>query len=517
VKPSLPRVLVEGWAAGRIGDLLALVAGAMLPLAFAPYHLFPLAVISPALLFAGWLPSTPRQAFRRGGLYGIGMFGVGVSWIFVSIHEFGSASVPLAVLLTSLFVVTLALFPALLGYLSMLLLARLRRHRGALTPALLVVLPALWTLFEWWRGWFLSGFPWLNLGTSQIGTPLAGLAPLLGEYGVSWAAVLSAGLVVMAGLRPRRAGRYMMLLVVLWGGAWLLGQVEWTRPKGAPLEVALLQGNVPQEIKWLPEQLGPNLELYSSLTAKHWDSDLVVWPETAITAFYYQLKDGFVRALQQAAEEHGTDLLVGIPVTDPETGNYYNAVMSVGSSPGFYRKHHLVPFGDYVPFEEELRGLIAFFDLPMSSFSPGAARQPMLRAAGHPVGVSICYEDAFGSEVIRTLPEAELLVNVSNDAWWGDSLGPHQHLQVASMRALETGRPLLRATNTGITALVDHHGHIRATAPQFEVAVLTGVVQPREGATPYVRWGNLPIVVLLATMLAALFLRYAVSSHEGIG
>ncbi len=499
-----PGVLAAGWR----GDLIALVAGALLPLAFAPYHLFPVAVLSPALLFAVLLTLTPAQGFRRGWLFGLGMFGVGVSWIFVSIHEFGSASVPLAVLLTLLFVSFMALYPALLGFIAAYTVNWWRSTKGAVPVVeLLVVLPALWTLFEWWRGWFLSGFPWLNLGVSQIGTPLAGLAPLLGEYGVSWAAAFSAGLVVLAVFRSGSRWRYLVVLFALWAGAALAGQIEWTQPKGKPLKVALLQGNVPQEIKWLPEQLRPNLELYTGLTAQHWDSDLIVWPETAVTAFYYQLRDGFISHLQRAAQEHNTDLLVGLPITDQDTGRYYNAMMSLGSSQGFYRKYHLVPFGDFVPFEEQLRGLIAFFDLPMSSFSPGSPDQPLLEAAGHKIGISICYEDAFGAEVIRTLPEADLLVNVSNDAWWGDSFGPHQHLQIASMRALEGGRPLVRATNTGITAIIDYRGRITSTAPQFEVAALTGVIQPRQGATPYVRWGNLPIVVLMAGMLGMIFLR----------
>ena len=449
---------------------------------------------------------TPAQAFWRGWLFGAGMFGVGVSWIYVSIHEFGSAAVPLALFLTLSFVSFLALYPALLGYISIRLLAHFRRSRSVLAIELLVILPALWTLFEWWRGWFLSGFPWLNLGVSQINAPLAGVAPVLGEYGVSWAAAFSAGLLALMVLRRSHLWHWLSLFVALWTGTWLLAQIEWTQPRGKPVKVALLQGNVPQEIKWLPEQLQPNLELYTGLTVQHWDSDLIVWPETAITSYYYQLKDNFISYLQQAAHSHNTDLLVGLPITSSSGSNYYNAIMSLGSSQGFYRKHHLVPFGDFVPFEKQLRGLISFFDLPMSSFSAGPAEQPLLQAAGHPIGLSICYEDAFGSEIIRTLPEAELLVNVSNDAWWGDSFGPHQHLQVASMRALESGRPLLRATNTGITALVDYQGRIRSTVPQFEVAVLTGTVQPRQGSTPYVRWGNLLVVMLMLATLGIILL-----------
>ncbi len=495
--------------AGRAGDLAALLAGALLPFAFAPYHLYPLAILSPTILFMAWLSLSPAQAFWRGWLYGLGMFGVGVSWIFVSINRYGAASIPLALALTFLFITVMALYVGLLGYVAVRI-SRWWRDGGAGFPwmDLLLLYPALWVLFEWWRGWFLSGFPWLNLGTSQLGAPLDGLAPIAGVYGVSWAAAFSAGLSASLLLRPRRWARWMALFVALWAGVWLLGKAEWTRPAGKPLKVALLQGNVPQEIKWLPEQLRPNLELYTGLTARNWDADLIIWPETAITAFYHQLKEGFIEPLHSMARRHRADILAGLPLLDEKNGHYYNAVMSIGTQEAFYRKHHLVPFGDFVPFEEQLRGLIAFFDLPMSSFSPGPAVQPLLEVAGHPVGISICYEDAFGAEVIRTLPEAELLVNVSNDAWWGDSFGPHQHLQIAAMRAREGGRPLLRSTNTGITALVDHRGRIVSTAPQFQVATLRGEVQPRQGATPYVRWGNLPVVLLMAGMVAgAIFLR----------
>ncbi len=500
---ALREHLFRRLGAGKTGDLVALLAGALLPFAFAPYHLYPLAILSPAILFASWMSLSPARAFWRGWLYGLGMFGVGVSWIFVSINRYGAASVPLALGLTFLFIAVMALYMALLGYVAVRCFRRVREAES-LPPVVapLVIFPALWVLFEWWRGWFLSGFPWLNLGTSQLQAPLDGLAPVAGVYGVSWAVALSAGLLVAVAWAPGRKRLWLSMFAMLWAGVWLLGKVEWTRPSGEPLEVVLLQGNVSQDIKWLPEQLQPNLELYTGLTAQHWGADLIVWPETAITAFYHQLKEGFIEPLHRVAREHGTDLLAGLPLLDEESGRYYNAVMSIGRQEAFYRKHHLVPFGDFVPFEEHLRGLIAFFDLPMSSFSAGPPRQPPLKVAGRLVGISICYEDAFGAEVIRVLPDAELLVNVSNDAWWGDSFGPHQHLQIAAMRAREGGRPLLRSTNTGITALVDHRGRIVAVAPQFRVAALEGEVQPRQGATPYVRWGNTPVILLMAGLVA---------------
>ncbi|MCL5801904.1 MAG: apolipoprotein N-acyltransferase [Gammaproteobacteria bacterium] len=502
--------LTAGWR----GDLLALFAGALLPLAFAPFHLFPLAVIAPALLYLTWLDTsdvqgctnvaggrtpgaTPKRGFRRGWLFGLGMFGVGVSWVYVAIHVFGEASILLAGFLTGLFVALLSLFPALLGY----TVTRFYAQR-TLAVKLLLIFPAAWVLFEWLRGWVLSGFPWLNLGYSQISAPLAGLAPILGVYGVSWAVALSAGLLLYAITAPKpRLGRALVVLVLLWGGSALLTPIAWTQPHGKPLRVSLIQGNIPQEIKWQPEQRRRTLDLYAQLTAQRWGDDLIVWPEAAITMFYHEVADNYLAQLAATARRHNTDLILGLSVEDPDTGRYYNSMMSLGRSEGFYFKQHLVPFGDYVPYADWLRGLIKFFDLPMSGYSPGPPHQPLLQAAGHKIAGTICYEDAFGEEVIRQLPEASVLVNLTNNAWYGDSFAPPQHLQMSRMRALETGRPLLRATTNGISAIVDHKGKVTAASPQFKTYVLSGTMQPMQGVTPYVYWGNIP--VLLGLVLIA--------------
>ncbi len=482
-----------GWR----GDLLALLAGAALPLAFAPLAWFPLAPVSAALLFIAWLNVTPCRALLRGYLFGLGLFGVGVSWVYVAIHVFGHAGVLLAGFLTALFVAVLALFPALLGYFVT------RFFPGTDNKKILLVFPAAWTLFEWLRGWMFTGFPWLNIGYSQIDTPLAGLAPVLGVYGVSWMTAFSAALLVVL-LRADKTIKLRALaaFVLLWGGSALLGRMEWTQPLGAPLRVSLVQGNIPQDIKWHPEQRQFTLDLYADLTRQRWGDDIIVWPEAALTVFYHEVADSYLARLGAGARAQGTDLLIGLSVADLETRRYYNSMMSVGTNEGFYFKRHLVPFGDYVPFEEWLRGLIRFFDLPMSGYSPGPKQQALLEAAGYKVSVSICYEDIFGEEIIESLPEAALLVNGTNNAWYGDSFAPHQALQMSRMRALETGRYMLRATTNGISAIIDDKGKIRARSPQFETYVVTGNAQPRQGATPYVGWGNYPV-------LAALLLAFA--------
>ncbi|HHH48513.1 MAG TPA: apolipoprotein N-acyltransferase [Gammaproteobacteria bacterium] len=484
--------------------LVALLAGLALPFAFAPFGLFPLAIVSPAILFWLWRQMSARQAFFSGYLFGVGYFGLGASWVAVSMYRFGGMGVALSLLSTVLFVLVLAAFPALVGWLY-------RRYFPGFSSSLrlLLVLPALWGLLEWTRGWILTGFPWLALGYSQTDSPLAGVAPLLGVYSIGWLLTLSAGLLVLAWQLPGR--RWLPLVSLL--GIWLLGsglsQVEWSAPAGAPLRASLIQGNVPQNLKWLPEQRQPTIDLYTRLSRQHWaDSDIVIWPETALPAYYHQA-ERFLQGLAAEAARHGSNLMLGLPVrpaSAPDT--YYNSVVAVTDPPQIYSKHHLVPFGEYIPLKWLLGNLLDILQVPMADFSRGAAVQPPLEVAGQKIAVSICYEDAFGEEVIRALPAATLLVNVSNDAWFGDSLAPHQHLQMARMRSLETARPMFRATNNGISALIDHRGRVTARSPQFEVFVLSGSLQPRSGATPYVLGGNYPLLaLLLSSLLLAVFLQ----------
>lgn len=485
---------------GRLGDWLSIVAGGILPLAFAPFNFFPAAVVAPSLLFSLWLDVPPRQALRRGYLFGLGMFGLGVNWVFVSMYEFGGVGLPLSLFLTISLVAFLALFPAILGY----LLARFFHYTGRLALALRlgIVFPAGWVIFEWIRGWFLTGFPWLNLGYSQLASPLAGLAPLAGVYGVSLAVVLSAGWLVLLVLSEdhRRRASWGIALLALWTVAGGLHALSWTQPAGLPLRATLLQGDIPQDIKWLWDMRDPSIDLYAKLTREHWDSQLIVWPESALPEMYDEAKD-FLDGLGKEARMHNSDLLIGVLYEDATTGRYYNSVVSVGSRRKFYHKHHLVPFTEYLPMKGLLGGIVDFMHVPMSDFSAGPAVQAPLAVAGEQAGISICYEDAFGEEVIRELPTATLLVNVSNDAWFGHSVAPQQHLQIARMRAVETGRPLLRATNTGVTAIVDAKGRVLNVAPQYKVTALTGRIQPMRGTTPYVRFGNILVVGVSIGML----------------
>ena len=474
------------------------VLGALMVLAFAPFSLGQLAIIDLAALFyllrhAG----TPRTAAGLGYAFGLGLLGFGVFWLRISINQFGGIQLPLGLLFTLLFILVVALFFAFTGWLAF----RLGRGRSEQVFMLLVA-PLAWLASELLRAYLFTGFPWLSLGYSQIDLPLAGFAPLLGVFGVGALAALSAGLLLLW-----RRGWSLPLLLVLWGGGYGLSLVEWTAPLGDPVPVALVQGNVRQMDKWRPSMFEPTLQRYQRLSDQADRARVVIWPETAIPAFDDRIEDAVLRPLEEKLRGQGRDLLTGIVARHPD-GRYFNAMLSFGvSGRHAYYKRHLVPFGEYLPLAPLLGPVLDFLHIPMSDFSPGGGPARPVKLAGHWVGVDICYEDAFGNEVAAALPRAAFLVNASNDAWFGDSLAPHQHLQIARMRALETGRYLLRTTNTGISAVIGPGGRILKQAPQFQQVVLQGSIVPMQGMTPYVRWRDAPLVVLALVLSALLLLR----------
>lgn len=476
-----------------------LLAGAAMPLAFAPLSLFPLGFFLPAWLFLAWARVTPGRAFVYGWSFGLGMFVHGVYWVYHSMHVFGHMPLPLAMLFTVLLAAYFALFPAVVGW------AVNRWLPFSLVPRVVLAYPVVWVLAEWVRGWLFTGFPWLNLGYSQTDTVLAGYAPLVGVYGVSWLVALTAGLcvwlLVAAGstrLRP------IGIMAALWLCGWLAGQLQWTQVEGGPLRVSLVQGNIAQATKWHPARQQEIIASYVQQTSRHWDSDLIIWPETAVPAFYRSVDASMLRELEHTALQTRTDLLLGLPVLADNREDYYNSMVSVGSERAFYFKRHLVPFGEFIPLKSWLKDMLDILKVPMASFLSGDRAQPPLSLAGYRAAISICYEIAFGEEVITMLPQAHFLVNVSNNAWFGDSSAPHQQLQMARMRAQETGRDVVSATNDGVTAIVDHRGVIVDQAPQFQAHVLTGTITPRSGATPYVRFGNYAVVIVLMLVLAVM-------------
>jgi apolipoprotein N-acyltransferase len=479
---------------GRVALAVAVVAGAAAVAGFAPAGAFPLTIIALAVLLFLWQAApTARAAAALGFAFGAGLFGVGASWVYVSLHDFGMMPAPLAALATFLFCAILSLYPAAAGWCY----ARLRARPWA---AALLAFPAVWTLSEWLRGWVFTGFPWLAVGYSETDSPLAGLAPVLGVFGVSWATALLAALVFLfttAGGRARFASGGGIALLL--AATYALSLVSWSAPEGAPLRVALLQGNIPQDLKFQERRYAATLDTYRRLVAAS-DARLIVLPETAVPRFFDTVDPHYWEDLDRLAREKRADVLVGVPYRDAQ-GRYFNSMISLGvSPPQIYSKSHLVPFGEFVP--PGFRWIVDNVAIPLADFSRGPERARPLALAGQRVAPNICYEDAFGEEIVRQLPEATLLVNASNVAWFGDSLAPAQHLQMSRMRALETARYMLRATNTGITAVIDERGRVRAQLPPFVEGALQGEARGYSGATPYVRWANVPVLALCALALS---------------
>lgn len=481
--------------------LLAAAAGSLAVLAFAPFSFFPVAVLSLTLLYEVLTRLPARSGFLVGWGFGIGLLGIGIFWIRISLNEYGNMAPWLAHLMTALLVVSMALYYGVAGALVSRLTA------GPRWSGPLLVFPAAFVLAEWLRGWFFTGFPWLAIGYTQIDSPLSGFAPVVGVYGISLGVALSAGLLWGLARWPARA-RYAALsgLCVIWliGGA--LTRVEWTAPDGEDFTATVVQANIQQSLKWDPDARIPTLRAYLELTRDNWDSDLIVWPETAVPDFLHQVRNAFIEPLAEEAREQGTDLVIGIPVMDLEARTYFNGLISLGSVEDVYRKRHLVPFGEFIPFRGWLGPIAEAFEVPMSDFSSGDSLRPLLRVGEHLAGVSICYEDVFPAEAIQALPDAAYLINVSNDAWFGDSLAPHQHLEMARMRARENERWLVRSTNTGISAILDHRGDVVGVVPSFERGAFTADVQPRKGATPFVRLGNWFAIGAAVLMLFVAFL-----------
>lgn len=485
--------------------------GAAAVISYAPFGFF----LGPVLTLAGlyWL-ITREISLKRSALvsfcYGCGLFLAGVSWIYVSLERYGGMAVPLALAATFAFCAGLALFMGIcgIGY------AKLRRV-GELRNAFLFA--ALWTLSEWLRGTIFGGFPWLVIGYSQVPfSPLAGYTPLLGVYGVTFMVALSAALSVLALAGPRRATA-VTLLVMLWLEGWALRQVQWTSPIAQPFTVALLQGNIAQDRKWREDERARTLDTYLSLLDRS-DASLLVMPETALPVWFDALPADFLRTLRERIEQRRSTLIVGAPerVEEHDQVRYFNSAFALGGAGAeVYRKRHLVLLGEYVPAGSIFRSLSEVLHIPLNGFSPGPANPAPMIVDGQRVAISICFEDAFGEQIVGRTLDATLLVNLSNLAWFGDSLAPHQHLQISQTRALESGRFVVRATNTGVTAIIDQRGYLTARAPQFEPSVLHGTVQGYTGRTPYALWGNAPIVAFASTIILGVIVGMSRSGAQG--
>ena len=480
-------------------DCLLVLAGAIFPLGLAPFGLWPITVISISILFHKLINQSNGKVFLNSFFYGFGLFLSGASWIYVSIHEYGFVVAPLAftatIIFCLLFGAIFALPFVLFGYLPKTQLA------------LVLGCPSLWVLSEWLRSWVLTGFPWLYAGYSHTDTWLSGWAPLGGVFLLSYfCALLSILLTLLCqGLNRFTYPRLLSsLTVALFLGGYLLQSMNWTQETDNSLSVALIQPNIPQNEKWSTNMRVSIMQQLAKQTEPLWDHDIIVWPEAAIPTIPERIPR-YMESLKVRAKELNATLLAGAITYNPEKQNYYyNSLLAVNDRAEQYNKTRLVPFGEYVPFESYIRGLIKFFDLPMSKITKGSRDQQPFSIRGQYVSAVICYEVVYPDLVARNTLESSLIVTVSNDTWFGRSLGPIQHMQMVRMRAIENAKPIVRATNNGITGFVDFKGHLEASLDRGMKSSLSGTVQPRTGYTPFSIVGSWPIIIF--SMLSCLSL-----------
>ncbi|MCS5707880.1 apolipoprotein N-acyltransferase [Candidatus Berkiella cookevillensis] len=483
--------------------LLSFGAGAILTFAFAPYYQGWLAFLSPILLLRATETASGKKAFIHGFSFGCGFFGFSVYWVFHSIYYFGQTTPLLAYLITGSMIALLALYPAFMMSLTNYL------FKGKTIQRACIGFPVIWVLAEMVRGYFLTGFPWAFLGTTQIANAaLRAYAPIGSVWMVSWVILISAGILYSIILylsehreKPKQLYRLVAVFVFIWvlGGA--LYKIEWVKPENVSLDVALIQGNIPQRMRWSPEHVAQIMNVYENQTKKALSADVIVWPEGAIP-LPLPYSNNYFQNIQKIAKDNDVALIAGVPEQAADQDSYYNALIGLGLASGIYYKERLVPFGEFVPFEKMLRGLIGFFDLPMSSFIQNdRANNQQLTIFGLKVAPAICYEIAFPTIVRKNAYDADFIITVSNDTWFGRTNGPKQHLEIAQWRAIETGRYILRATNTGLTAIISPNGH-SDIAPQFEPAILFGKIFPMRGQTPWVTFGITPLLALLLITLS---------------
>ena len=477
----------------------AFAAGASLNFGFAPFGWWPFALLAPAALFALIRGLPPRRACAAGAAFGIGLFACGTYWLYTCLHVFGLVPVWLTLVLQILLVAAMSLYAAALCYVA----NRFWLKPGATRDWL--VLPALWVLLEWLRGWFLSGFPWLSTGYALIDSPLSGWAPIFGVYGLTWAAAaisVAINVALMPAVPFSRRCLSMATAAMLFAVPALLARHAWTQAAGAPVAIAAVQGAVPQDQKWQVKNRELTMQRYLQLTGDAWGSRLIIWPEAALPVLAPNIPD-YLMKLEEQGRAHDADFAIGLVNYLPQTNQYFNGILVLErDGRGWYYKRHLVPFGEYFPVPAFVRAWLRLMSLPYDDFTAGSSHQAPLSAAGQKLGFTICYEDAFGSQQLKVFRQATLLINVTNDAWFGDSTARHQHLQIARMRALEAGRYLVRVANDGITAAIDSRGKIVAQLPQFKQGVLRTEVLPMTGLTPYARVGNYPVVLGALSLLA---------------
>lgn len=488
------------WHRRPLGDVVALVVGCLFPLGFAPFEWRSVSWLSLLVLFIVWQGVSVKRAFLRGWLWGLGAFLVGISWVYNSMHDFGGSPVLAAAVFTLCFAAFLALYPALTGGIWQRYLSDKPFWFSALGLGL------MWPVSEWLRAWVLTGFPWLMSGFTLLDTPFAGFMPLIGSLGASVIAATCVGLLSIAiyqGSQEKIITTALVIVVALLLSS-SLNQIEWeSKGDTRTLDVALVQGNVPQEVKLRSEYLNVSLQAYYELSKPHFDADLIIWPETAMPTYRYAV-EGFLNRVAAETEKENATVFTGIFFRAENGQDYYNAMLELGGEWQVYKKHQLVPFGEYMPVRWLMKLFSSFVDIPQSDMASSEKIDKPLSLAGASVATSICYEMAYPDVLRSQLGEADIMVNTSNDAWFGDSFAAHQHLEMARVRATEFAKPIARATNNGVTAFVDARGNIVSQIDQFKPLVLREKISLNSGQTIFYYVGQFWVGVVMVLILVVI-------------
>ncbi|HOY24287.1 MAG TPA: apolipoprotein N-acyltransferase [Cellvibrio sp.] len=479
---------------------IALIAGCLVPLSFAPFNIWPFGILALTIFALLINEQSAKAAWWRSWCFGIGMYGVGVSWVYVSISGFGGASMPLAAFLVMVFV----LFMAAVFSLPFSIFGRwFSRHPFSL----LIAFPATWLLGEWLRTWLFTGFPWLFIGNADLTNWLSGWAPVIGVMGLSLFSAFTAAVFAHFLFKPRKSRQLILgscAIISIWGAGFALQKTEWTQISKTPTSIAIVQPNIDQDDKWQADYRETTMDLLRTKTEPLWGHKIIIWPEAAITEVYSQALP-FLNEMNRKAADAESGLVTGIIFDVQEKQLYYNSIATFGKAIGIHHKRRLVPFGEYVPIEA-LRNLIEFFNLPTSIINLGPNEQYGLKIDELMISPSICYEVAFPDLIAQNAVNSQLLISVSNLGWFGDSLGRHQFMQMAQMRALETQRYYAYSTNNGPSAIFDRKGKITAQTNAFEQTSLSSEVFAVEGSTPFMRFGSLPLVAI--SILGLVLLRF---------
>lgn len=467
-------------------------------LAFAPFHFYPLIFISLAGLLLFFGQSSLKQAFYYGYSYGFGFFGLGIYWVYISLSDFGHAPVFLSLLLTLIFIGLLALFPACAAALLNYTFKKNSLFKYGLA------FPAIWTLFEWARSWLFTGFPWLLVGNSQTLFPFKSLAAIGSVYMLSFiVAHISGVLLYLKYCSPFNRFKGLIYLLFLIGICASLSFIHWTQPQKKPITVSLIQGNLTPSLKWQPEQAENHYQHYLDLSNRHWDNQLLIWPEAAIPSLIFN-ESAIFHELEQITEKHKTGFIIGALYADHDafSPHYYNAAIGLGKAKGLYFKHHLVPFGEYFPLANLTKPILTWLNIPMSDLSAGKLNQDFIHYEDRSISVFICYESIFPDYVRTHALNSDFLLILSDDAWFGQSWAQAQHLQMAQMRAIETGRYVLSTTNNGMTAIIDPEGKMIESIPAYQSGILSSKIESYSGNTPWVKFGpNIYLLICIFSLI----------------